>query len=271
MSKPYLLLQRAREFAEKKKNNVAVEFYNKAITILEKNFDGSDKSKMELWSTKSELLNFQAGYKKPQEKWEDARDRAIESLRYLYKCSKLNDEYSETFSSSIKQVVKQIILTYGCILPEDENNVIISCPIYLKHHSPLWAQPTSIAFTYDKAECSICNLDLLDENCSHEVGEKYDGKTCTGIYKDMKVLHLAVVNKPKDPNAIPNSFSYPKEYFYKHLDKEQLKKAKELGVPLNCHACRDTKYEPNEISVEKFFTMQDLDTNLDDKIINLII
>ena len=67
MTNPFNLIQRAREFAERKKFNVAIEFYEKSITLLEQNLDGSDKSKMELWSTKSELLNFQAGYKKPEE------------------------------------------------------------------------------------------------------------------------------------------------------------------------------------------------------------
>lgn len=259
MTEPYFLLQKAREFAERKKINVAEEFYQKTISLLETKNDGSDKSKMELWSTKSEFLSFRAGYKTKDEKWEDLRDRAIDSLRYLYKCSRINDEYSKKFAPSIKQTIKQIILTYGCIFPENENSVLVSCPIYLKHHSTLLEKPTSIAFTYDKANCSICNLDLLDENCLHEVGEKYDGVLCEGNYEGMNLLHLAIVDKPKDPMAIPQSRSFPKELFYKHFDKEQLKKAKQLGVPLNCHACRDTNYDPDEISLNKFFTMQGLD------------
>jgi len=263
MTNPFYLIQRAREFAERKKHNVAVEFYEKAIALLEQNLDGSDKSKMELWSTKSELLNFQAGFKKSEETWESARDRAIDSLRYLYKCSKLNEEYFQKFSPSIKQVIKQIISQYGCIFPEDGENVVITCPIYLKHHGSLLDKPTSIAFTYEKAECSICHLDLLDETCFHEVGETYDGQFCSGFYTGMKIDHLAVVNKPKDPNAISTSRVYAKETFYKNFDKEELKRAQKLNLPINCHACRDTNHDPVEISLEKFFSMQGLNIEFD--------
>lgn len=262
MTDPFTLISRAREFAERKKFNVAEEFYKKSIALLEKDLDDSDKSKMELWSTNAELLNLQAGYKKPEETWESARDRAIDSLRYLYKCSKLNEEYSKKFSPSIIQVIKQIILTYGCIFPGEGDKVIVTCPIYLKHHGSLLNMPTSIAFTYEKAECSICKLDLLDENCPHEVGEKYDGVVCGGNYSGMKMDHLAIVDKPKDPNAIPTSHVYAKEDFYKNFDKEESKRALELGLPINCHACHDTKHDPVEISVEKFFDMQGLDIEI---------
>ena len=263
MPDPVQLIQRACEFAERKKINVAVEFYEKAIIILEKNLNDSDKSRMELWSTKSELLNLQAGFKKSDETWESARNRAIDSLRYLYQCSKLNEEYSQKFSSSIKQVIKQIISHYGCIFLEDGDDVIVTCSIYLKHHGSLLDKPTRIAFTYEKAECSICHLDLLDEECFHEVGETYDGEFCSGIYAGMKIDHLAIVNKPKDPMAIPTSRTYSKESFYKNFDKDELKLAKDLKLPLNCHACRDTNHDPVEISLEKFFSMQGLNLEFD--------
>jgi hypothetical protein len=38
MTDPHRLLQKSREFAERKKYNIAEEFYKKTITLLEKNW-----------------------------------------------------------------------------------------------------------------------------------------------------------------------------------------------------------------------------------------
>jgi len=262
MTEPYLLLQQAREFAKKKKFSEAEKNYAKLIDELKNRLDDSDKSKMELWSSKAELLHMKLGYKLKNETWEDARNRGLDCLRYLNKCSNINEEYDEKFKPNIKLVINQIIMTYGCTLPENDTHVVISCPIYLRRHTGAGKYSTSIAFTYEKACCSICNLDLLDENCPHEVGETYDGKFCGGEYEGIKFQHLALVEKPKDPNAIGTKAIYfPKKEYCEKFDQEELRKAREKGLSLNCHSCRDTKFDPSEITLKMFFEMQGIDLN----------
>jgi hypothetical protein len=204
------------------------------------------------------------GYKTSNESWEDVRKRGLDCLRYLNKCCMINEEYYKIFRPRVELVIKQLILTYGCILPENEIHVIISCPIYLRMHTGLGKYSSSIAFTYEKIQCSICNRDLLDEECFHEVGKIYDGKYCEGFYEGIKFQHLALVEKPKDPNAIGIKTLYePKKEYFKQFDQEELKKAREQGLPLNCHSCRDTKFDPSEITLEIFFEMQRQDLNLE--------
>jgi len=262
MAEPEILLAKARDFAEKEKFNVSSEFYQKTIAILEKKLDDSEKSKMELWSTKSEFLHMRMNEKGFNETWEDVRQRGFDCLRYLNKCCKLNQQYSETFLPKIKIIINQIIMKFGCILPENENQVVISCPIYLRMHTGAGKYSTSIAFTYNKLRCSICNLDVLDEECYHEPGETYEGKFCAGFYEGMKFEHLALVEKPKDANAIGIKTLYePKKDFFKQFDPEELKEARRKGFPLSCHSCRDTNFDPEEITLEMFFEMQGQDLN----------
>lgn len=257
MTDPNILLDKARDFEERKKFNVSFEFYKKTIAILEKRLNDSDESKMNLWSTKAELLKMQMIDKKNNETWEDVRQRGFNCLRYLNKCSKLNEEYFKIFQPRIMTLIKLIIMKLGCILPENSTHVVTSCPIYLREHTGAEKYSTSIAFTYEKANCSICKRDLLDEECFHEPGETYDGVFCEGQYEGMKFQHLALVNKPKDPNGIGIKALYePKEEYFKRFDQNELKEARKNNLPLNCHACRDTNFDPSEITLETFFEMQ---------------
>lgn len=264
MTDPNILLDKARDFAERKKFSVSSEFYKKTIAILENQMNDSDESKMNLWSTKAELLKLQMIGKKNNKDWENVQQKGFDCLRYLNKCSKLNEEYSKIFQPRILALIKLIIMTFGCILPENSKQVVISCPIYLRRHTGHGKLSTSIAFTYEKANCSICKHDLLDEECFHEPGETYDGILCVGEYEGMKFNHLAVVDKPKDPNGIGIKTLYePKEEYFKRFDQNELKEARKKNLPLNCHSCRDTNFDPSEITLETFFEMQGQDLSVD--------
>jgi len=261
MTEPYYLIEQARVLA-RKKNLDAEKYYLEAIPILEKRLDNSDKSKMEFWSTKAEYLDFKAAFKLDGETWENVRDRALDAIRYTYKCSKLNNSYKEKFSKDLDFMIKRIIMTFGCILPTDATHVKISCPIWLGR-TKLGQMGISIGAIYDKAVCSICGLELLDENCLHELGKEYDGKICEIKKEGFELLHLALVANPKEPRSTIQTISYPKEEFYQQFDPEEVKKAEELGLPLNCSNCRKTNHDPVEITPEVFFQMQGLNIDIE--------
>lgn len=261
MTEPYYLIQQAREFA-RKKSLEAEKYYRQAIEILEKRLDGSDKSKMELWSTKAEYTDFRAGFIFDQETIEASRDRALDAIRYIYKCSKLDTNQKDIFSENLKVMVKRVIMTFGCILPTTETHVEVSCPIWLRQ-TTLGKLGMSIGAVYEKAVCSICGLELLDENCIHQVGKKYDEKICEIMKEGFQILHVALVDKPKEPRAGIDTIGYPKTEFYAQFVPEEVKRAQELGLPLNCSYCRATNTDPSEITVEKFFQMQGLSLDID--------
>jgi len=60
-----------------------------------------------------------------------------------------------------------------------------------------------------------------------------------------------------------DTLGYPKDEFYAQFDPEEVKRAQELGLPLNCSNCEETKTDPSEITVEKFFKMQKLSLDID--------
>lgn len=260
MTEPYYLIEEARKHS-RKKDLEAEKYYKEAIEILEKRLDGADESKMYLWSTKAEYLYFKAGFIFPGETGEDARDRALNAIRYIYKCSKLDTTRKERFSENLRVMVSKVIEVFGCILPATETYVEVSCPIWLRQTS-LGNMGMSIGAVYDKAICSICGLDLLDEKCNHQVGKKYDEKTCNIIKENFRLLHIALVSSPKEPISQIQTISYPKKEFFEKFDPEELKKAQELGLPLNCHQCREMGTDTSELNVEKFFEMQGLDLDI---------
>lgn len=257
MSHPFYQIQEAREFARVDNLQEAEKAYAKAIHLLKKNMDGTNQSKMEYWSTKSEYLSFKARFIIKGEGSNLPRQRALDAIRHAYKCTKLDEECKNLLSSKIQNMLKQTILVYGCILPENATHFIIKCPIFLRQ-TTLGKMGLSIGAVYKRAVCSICNLDILDEKCIHEAGEIYDEKICYIIKEGLEFLHIAVTNNPKDPMNRIAEIQEPKKVLYDRFTPEELEKAKKEKSPWVCSSCKEMNMDPSEINVEQFFEMQGL-------------
>lgn len=262
MSDPFYLLQEAREFAKVKNLQEAEKSYTKAVHLLKKRLNGTNKSKMEYWSMESEYLFFKAGFIIKGEKAEKPRERALNAIRYMYKCVKLDKEYELRFLPDLQKMIKQTIFVFGCILPENATHFIIKCPILLRQ-TTLGKMGMSIGAIYKRAVCSICNLDILDEKCIHEVGKSYDEKICNIIKEGLEFLHIAVTNNPKDPLNRITEIQEPKKNLYDRFTPEELEKAKKEKSPWVCSSCKEMNMDPSEINVEQFFEMQGLKIDID--------
>jgi len=257
-SEPYYIIAKARSLIKEKKLKKAEDEYKKAISILEKRLDGSDKSKAELWTTKSEYLNFRCSFSYTDEPFEDSRRRRHDAIRYLYKASQINEKYSEKVAPNIRKLVNETINVWGCIIPESDTTVTFSCPIKIRNMGA-GKFGFSVGMFYKRALCSICNLDMLDEQCSHVPRNTYEGKVCTLIPDGLELDHVAMTTRPKDPRCLILSLSDSKKEFYEHFSEEQIKEKEENALPLICSLCKEVGIDPSEISVEKYFEMQGLD------------
>ena len=263
-----LILNDARQETKGGKWVNAEVLYTKAINEIQHYIKSVDFRKKEtwtikLWVTKAEFLYFESINPKRGETFEDCRNKRLDCLRYLYKCSKLNGESQIVYQTRLIQDLNDTILKFGCILPEKNNQVIVSCPIYLGKIPFIGGIPfndlgTSIAFSYEKATCSICKRDMLDEECDHVPGETYNGEKCIMTVDDYKPIHLALVKRPKEPMAGFGSFAFSKESCLERLQPEDRKRKIEENLPFVCFLCRDQKMDTAEITPELFFKMQEL-------------
>lgn len=260
---PPEILQQARQATQEQQWDKSEKIYKELITILETNMNDSDDCKMELWSTKAEYLQAKPWIFK-EETLEQFRHRILDSIRYIYKCTKLNEEYKKIFTPFLNQTIKQLILTTGCIVPENDTHVIMTCPIQLRQ-TKFGRMGSSIAGFYKKALCSICGLDMLDEKCIHEPSKPYDGKICKIEPQDFQFLHLLGTSMPKDPRCVAQMICHPKSDYYEHFDKEIIQKKIKQNAPMGCTFCKEINYDPSEITAEKFFEMQGVSIEFDKK------
>lgn len=55
----------------------------------------------------------------------------------------------------------------------------------------------SLGLLIKEARCSICDSKLtLRYECTHELGEIYDGEECLKVISDFELLHVALVDNP---------------------------------------------------------------------------
>jgi hypothetical protein len=269
ISEVEVLLKSAREHLINHDISKSESLYQKAINIINKKIPSVDfhlklSLTMKLWTTKAELLYFRSTNPLGDETFEDCRNKRLDCLRYLYKCSKVNDYFYSVFHPRLMEYIKDTICRFGCILPEIDKNVVVTCPIYLRRldkdsEIPFHSMGTSIAITYEKGICSICEKDMLDDDCEHVPGELYNGETCIMTVEDFEVDHLALVNHPKDPMAAlftNHSFSVS-EALEKLPEQERARKIK-YDLPFICFLCKDEKLDSSELTPEHFFKMQNL-------------
>jgi hypothetical protein len=55
-------------------------------------------------------------------------------------------------------------------------------------------------FRVKSFSCSICSEDF--EDCSHEIGNDYNGKKCQPLMSDWEIMNFAIVSRPKHPKAL---------------------------------------------------------------------
>ena len=238
------------------------DLYRKAVDIFEYCVDNSSRSKVNLWSTKAEHLVFRAKYATENETLEDSQHRSLDALRWIYKCMQLDSGYYSVYAPHFTKMMRQHIMTFGCIIPENDTHFLVSCPIWLKN-TELGKRGLSIGGHYKKAVCSICKLEMLDEKCLHQIGKEYKGKICQVIKTDFEMLHLALVDSPKDPENVIDQISYPKEELYSKLPDEQKNNVEKNNLPLYCNSCKEGKLDPTKITPGKFFEMQKLPINIE--------
>lgn len=58
----------------------------------------------------------------------------------------------------------------------------------------------SVGVTSRTVECSICGQNWFDDECEHEIGEKYDGSICTAVIRKLQPVEVSFVNLPADAN-----------------------------------------------------------------------
>lgn len=131
------LLKSAREELNNHNITNAESLYKKAINIISKKISSVDFRQkqlltMKLWLTKAELLYFRSTNPIGEETFEDFRNKRLDSLRYLYKCSKVNEYYYSIYHPRLMENIVDTISRFGCILPEINRNVVVTCPIYLR-------------------------------------------------------------------------------------------------------------------------------------------
>ena len=98
---------------------------------------------VELWLTLSELLSLRSDSPEKGESFEECRRMRLNSLRFLYKAVASASEYiSEDHRQKLVDLQENTIHKFGCIVPETDTQLKISCPIYIRNSLPF---PTQLA------------------------------------------------------------------------------------------------------------------------------
>lgn len=260
---PRDLISDARKAVEKKDWDSVDNLYEKAIHILEKRKNHSRETKEAFFSANAEYLCIKP-YLPDRESFEDFRNRILDAIRYLNECYKLNGKESDTCFSDMYSLMNQFIKLYGCYFAETDHHIMMGCPIQLNSDN-FGSLGLSIGAFFDKAICSICELDILDEKCDHVVNQMYGNKKCILKLSNYQIAHVAFVDRPKNNKSKITEIYYPKEVF---LEKQNLDVSKfrlEDKLNVRCTRCREEKIDPTIITPELFFEMQGLSISFNEK------
>jgi len=247
----------ARNLAKRNFLHESEQKYLLLITELDKSAN-TVSGKAKLWSTKAEYLWLRSQYFTNGEAIESSRERKLAAIRLLWQTASLGALYESKFKSDAKSLVKETILSVGCVVPEDASGVRIECPIKIRNMGA-GQYGFSLGAFYEKAICSICGRDVVkDMNCPHIPGEKYAGQECRIKRENFKFDHIAMTTRPKNANTGITMLSIPKDEVYSNFTREQIRKKQTFGLPFVCSLCMKEGVDPIEIGVEKFFQMQGL-------------
>lgn len=258
---PRDLILNARKSVESQDWDNAEKQYAKAIRILEKRKNLSKDSQAAFFSAKAEYLS-NIPYLSDRESFEDFRNRILDAIRHLNVCYTLNGIESDNCFSNMYAMMYKFIKIYGCYFGETKHHVMMSCPIQL-NSDKFGSLGTSIGAYYEKALCSICKLDILDEKCLHIINQIYDGEQCVPIYQNYQPVHIALVERPKDSTSRITDIFYPKDMFLKKASLDPSKINLEEKLNIHCTRCREENIDPVLITPELFFEMQGLSISFD--------
>lgn len=256
---PNDLVLNARKAAKIGKWDVADQLYKRAIAILAKKQSISPNFKEFYLSTIAEYL-CNKPYLHGRESLDEFMTGQFDAIRYLNECSRTNKKKAEYYRGLMHKLVQQIIKQYGCVLFETEHHVVVNCPIRLSfNRSGLTG--TSMGVTYKNILCSICGLDMLDENCTHDINHTYDGKRCAPVYKDLQIKDISLVSRPKDPLCVFTEKIIPREELKNDIGNSKINLKQKLDV--RCTLCRDEGIDSSSITPEFFFKIHGLNIALD--------
>ena len=258
---PRELILEARNAVKKEDWNTVDKSYQKAIQILEKRKNHSMETKEAFFSAKAEFFCIKP-YLPERESFEDFRNRVLDAIRFLNECYKLGGKESDTCFPDIYSLMNQFIKLYGCYFGETYYHIMMGCPIQL-NDDDFGSTGLSIGAFYDKAICSICKLDILDEKCHHVINDTYDGKKCIAEFSNYQIAHVSFLDRPKNNKSRVSEIYYPKEFFLEKqkLDISQFRLEDKLDV--RCTRCLEENIDPIIITPEMFFEMQGLSISFD--------
>jgi hypothetical protein len=181
-----------------------------------------------------------------------ARNSALEALNLIHEAKQKDSKqkYGPHFSSSEENMLKALILKYGCIVPKNEKHYTIKCPILVRKYFMVFSVSPTIA--YDKVLCSICMQPKI--YCIHKTGKKYGDKVAARLYEGGRILDISFVTLPKDSTSSLLVIYIPRSSWEVSLSPEQAKRLAREGM--NCHLCAIENIDPKEIKFELFDDMQ---------------
>jgi hypothetical protein len=181
-----------------------------------------------------------------------ARNSALEALNVIHEAKQKDNrqKYGLHFSSSEANMLKTLILRYGCIVPKNEKHYTIKCPILVRKYFRIFSISPTIA--YDRVLCSICMQPKI--YCIHKTGKKYGDKVAARLYEGGRILDISFVTLPKDSTSSLLVIYIPRSSWEGSLSPEQTKRLAREGM--NCHLCTLENIDPKEINYELFDDMQ---------------
>ena len=110
---------------------------------------------------------------------------------------------------------------------EKNNNLILELDSGIK-------KEVSVGCSVNKRSCSICNINLLNDDCEHEKGKEYDGVIChTVLEEPMDAYEWSFVAVPAQKEAgVIKAFDFNLKGGAINLDEiiKQLKSGEELNI-----------------------------------------
>lgn len=258
---PDELVLNARAVAKLGKWDEADRLYKCAIRILAKKQNHSPDLKESYLSKKAEYL-CNKPYFPDRESLDEFKKRNFDAIRYLNECIKISKENVDHYRGLMNKLVQRIIKQCGCTLFETDHHVIMSCPIQLRDDK-FGSMGASVGLTYEKILCSICGLDILDENCTHDINQIYDGKKCSLTYKNLQIKDISLVDRPKDPLCRIIDIFYPKELFLQKQGLDNLNIDLKQKFDVRCTRCRDENIDSSSITPNILFQIHGLNISLD--------
>ncbi|RSM80470.1 hypothetical protein DL991_10085 [Amycolatopsis sp. WAC 01375] len=83
----------------------------------------------------------------------------------------------------------------ACVLPFRDGTYRQECPVELAHLRVGLSPRIRVIASH----CSICNQD--PEDCAHLPGRAYDGQRCLSVITDAEIIDVALVGRPRLPDA----------------------------------------------------------------------